>query len=216
MHTTKKIIVAATILALGAGAASAAGLVVDPIATDTTSNWDGFYAGIFGGGAKGVLTTTDNFVKSPYTEDYAGFLLGLQAGYGFHLSDKVVGSFGVDAGYNAGATTDPSYTTRINWSAAATARLGLDLGVVTPYALAGIAAANATITDLGGPNITDSQNHFGYTIGAGLEVALMQNLSVNVEFRHTDYGTSIYTLTDTTTADLTDNSIRAGLSYHFN
>ena len=87
-------IAAATVLTL-AGAAGAADLIIDtPVAVaPAASSWDGFYVGIFGGLAAGTITTTDNLNTSPFEEDYEGYLLGLAAGYNFHLSDNVVGGF---------------------------------------------------------------------------------------------------------------------------
>ena len=212
------LLLSAASFALFSGATQAADLLVSaaPEQAVASSNWDGFYAGIFVGSAAGTLTTTDNFVISPYEEDYSGYLVGLQAGYNFTLSDNVVGGFAVDIAYNNGATDDPSYVAALAWSGSATARLGLDLGVFVPYALGGIAIADVEISDAAGVPATDSQTHVGYTVGVGIEVALADNLSANLEYRYTGYGTKIYDLTNVTTADLADSSVRAGLNYHFN
>lgn len=216
MSFRSALLLSAASLALLSGAAQAADLLVSaaPEQAAASSNWDGFYAGMFAGYAAGTLTTTDNWNTSPYEEDYSGYLVGLQAGYNFTLSDNIVGGFAVDVAYNNGATEDPSYVTTIGWSGSATARLGLDLNGVVPYLLGGIAFANAEITD--SADFTDSQSHIGYTVGAGIEVALADNVSANVEYRYTGFGTKIYNLDNVTTGDLADSSVRAGLNYHFN
>lgn len=218
MSFRNALLLSAASFALFSGAAQAADLLVSaaPEQAVASSNWDGFYAGIFGGYAAGTLTTTDNFVTSPYEEDYSGYLVGLQAGYNFTLSDNVVGGFSVDIAYNNGATEDPSYVTTLAWSGSATARLGLDLGGIVPYLVGGIAVATAEITDAAGVPATDSQTHIGYTVGAGIEVALADSVSANLEYRYTGYGTKIYDLTNVTTGDLADHSVRAGVNYHFN
>lgn len=210
------VLLSAASFALLSGAAQAADLLVgaEPAPAVSSSSWDGFYAGIFAGYAQGTLTTTDNFVISPYEEDYKGYLVGLQGGYNFTLSDNVVGGFAVDIAYNNATTEDPSYVATIGWSGSATARLGLDLGGIVPYALGGIAVANVEVAD--SPGVTDSQTHVGYTVGAGLEVALTDAVSANLEYRYTGFGTQIYELTNVTTADLADHSVRAGVNYHFN
>ena len=41
------------------------------------------------------------------------------------------------------------------------------------------------------------------------------NLSVNAEYRYTNYGTQIYELTHVTTAEFADHSVRAGINLHF-
>jgi opacity protein-like surface antigen len=188
------------------------GEVARPADVEPTA-WDGFYTGVFGGYSSGTLTTTDNFVISPYEEDYDGSLVGAQAGYNFHLTDMVVGGFAADIAYNDAATEDPSYVAGIDWSGSVTARVGLDLGGFVPYALAGVSFANADVADA--PAVADANGHVGYTAGLGVELMLTDNLSVAAEYRHTDYGTQIYDLTNTTTAALVDDSVRAGVNFHF-
>ncbi|MGN6487018.1 MAG: outer membrane protein [Devosia sp.] len=217
MSFRNAVLLSAASFALLSGAAQAADLLVaaEPAPAVASSSWDGFYVGIFGGYAQGTLTTTDNFLPvSPYEEDYAGYLVGLQGGYNFTLSDNVVGGFGVDIAYNGAATEDPSYVVRIGWSGSATARLGLDLGGIVPYALGGIALANVEVADF--PAATESHTHVGYTVGAGIEVALTDAVSANLEYRYTGFGTQIYDLTNITTGDFADHSVRAGVNYHFN
>jgi len=210
------LLASAASFALLSGAAQAADLLISaaPEQAVASSNWDGFYAGMFAGHASGTLTTTDNFVTSPYEEDYSGYLVGLQAGYNFTLSDNVVGGFAVDVAYNDATTEDPSYVATVGWSGSATARLGLDLGGIVPYALGGISVASVEIADF--PAATDTQTHVGYTVGAGVEVALADAISASVEYRYTNFGTQIYDLTNITTAELADHSVRAGVNYHFN
>ena len=202
-----------------AGAAGAADLVIEEavVAAPATSNWDGFYVGIFGGYAQGTLTTTDNdLVISPFEEDYEGYLLGLQAGYNFHLNDNVVGGFSADIAYNSLETEYDSYELGVDWSGSVTARLGLDMDAFVPYVLGGISVAGASITDRGPGPATDEQVYVGYVLGVGGEVSLTENVSANLEYRYTDYGTTINELTNVTTANPVDSSVRGGLNFRFN
>jgi outer membrane immunogenic protein len=221
MYTTAKFFIAATILALGATAATAAGVVVDPTATDTaaTTNWDGFYAGVFGGYAAGTMVTSDPVLHSFNRPlDYSGYLLGVQTGYNFTLGGPLVGGVSVDVAYNNGYASDDSYTPDLMWSGSATARVGVDIYNVVPYLVGGVAFARASNTDRhnGGPGVTDTQTHVGYTVGTGIEFPLAGNVSANVEVRHTDYGQKTYNLANQTYESLSDNSARVGLNYHFN
>jgi len=50
----------------------------------------------------------------------------------------------------------------------------------------------------------------------GVEFPLAGNVSANVEVRHTDYGQRTCDLTNPTYESLVDNSVRAGINYHFN
>lgn|GEM_PF-6563022 len=49
-----------------------------------------------------------------------------------------------------------------------------------------------------------------------MEFPLAGNVSANVEVRHTDYGQRTCDLTNPTYESLVDNSVRAGINYHFN
>lgn len=199
-------------------AATAADLYIDtPVAMEpAVSDWEGFYVGVFGGFAAGTVTTTDNFNTSPFEEDYEGYLIGAAAGYNFRLSDMVVGGLQADIAYNdAGPVDDaPSYDVTVDWSGSVTTRIGLDLGGFVPYALGGISFASASIED--GAPATDEAMHVGYVLGVGGEVMLTENISANLEYRYTNYGTQIYEdLANVTSAELADSSIRGGLNYRF-
>jgi len=49
-----------------------------------------------------------------------------------------------------------------------------------------------------------------------VEFPLAGNVSANVGVRHTDYGQRTCDLTNPTYESLVDNSVRAGINYHFN
>lgn len=217
MSFRNALLASAASFALLSGAAQAADLLVSaaPEQAVASSNWDGFYAGMFAGYAAGDLTTTDNELDvSPYTAEYDGYLVGIQAGYNFHLTDLVVGGYSVDIAYNSASSVNDSYDIDLAWSGSVTSRLGLDLGGIVPYVLGGISVASIEIADY--PAVTDTQTHIGYTVGAGVEVALADAISANVEYRYTDFGTQINELTNVTTANFADHSVRAGVNYHFN
>lgn len=220
MRSIAKAALAAAALFTLAGAASAADLIIDaPAATAAhdASHWDGFYVGIFGGYAAGTLTTTDNYLEiSPFEEDYKGYQLGVAAGYNFHLSDNVVGGFQVDLAYNGSETEVLSYDLGIDYSGSATARLGLEIGGFVPYVLGGISFASASLEDRALTPGVDDGFHAGYVLGVGGEIALTDNIAANLEYRYTNYGTQIYDLTNVTSAELADSSVRGGINFRFN
>lgn len=223
MSFRNALLLSAASFALFSGAAQAADLLVSaaPEQAVAASNWDGFYVGIFGGFAAGTLTTTDNILlpNSPVSEDYEGYLLGLQGGYNFHLSDNVVGGFSVDAAYNGAATEYQSYDLAVDWSGSATARIGIEMGSFVPYVLGGISVASASLQDrttVPGPQ-SDQKFHTGYVLGVGGEISLTENVAANLEYRYTNYGTQIYEdLLHPTTGELADSSVRGGLNFRFN
>ncbi len=62
---------------------------------------------------------------------------------------------------------------------------------------------------------------FGYAVGAGLEVALTENISMKAEYLHSNYGTREVTLNpplidpQTTDVSLSSSAVRTGLLFRF-
>lgn len=61
---------------------------------------------------------------------------------------------------------------------------------------------------------TDSATYFGWTAGAGLEVALTANLSAKLEYLYVDLGDQRFNNAGRS-VDLTANLVRAGINYRF-
>ena len=207
---TLKIAAALTLFALTPVAGQAADLMVQPkpmtvAAAAATTNWDGFYAGAQFGYGWGNL----NYPSGGVSANLTGLAVGGQAGYNFHVSDNVVAGVEGDLRWNNQRGSFPTaVTSQINWDGSVRGRVGLDLGQVMPYVDAGVAFANGTINS--GPGY--SANHVGWTAGVGVEYMLASNLSANVEYRYSDYGTQTYSGQQFA---LTDSSLRVGLNYHF-
>jgi len=197
MTLTGKLFIAAAALAAFSGSAMAADLYVPPAAAPVVapaaSSWDGPYVGAsLGYGWQGISGGASG----------SGWLLGVQAGYNAHLSDAIVG--GLEA--NVDWTNETSADYGVYWDGSVRARLGIDAGAVLPYAELGVAFANVS---QGGALPLVAGVRTGWTAGAGVEFWLADQLSANVEYRYTDYGSG------SGGNDLTDNSIRVGLNYHF-
>jgi len=205
MNTLK---IAATLaaFALTPVAAHAADLMVQPqpmAAAAAAPNWDGPYIGAHLGYGWGTATAS-----STTSTSLSGFSAGGQAGYNFHLSDNIVAGIEGDASWsNEQGSFSGSTPMRINWDGSLRGRLGVDMGDIMPYAEAGVAFANATAASV------YTETHTGWTVGAGVEFMMASNLSANVEYRYSDYGSQTYN--GGTPIALTDNSLRVGLNYHF-
>jgi len=223
MHTTGKLLIAAAAFAAFTGAASAADLYVPPASSPApfsapaVSSWDGLYIGALIGYSQGTANNVDSSTVGQI--DTTGWQLGVQGGYNFHISDNIVAGVSADLVWDnaSGSTSTPiSISEQRNWDGSITGRLGVDLNGIVPYVLGGVAFANDTRTNFVPESV--STTHTGYTLGAGVEFALAQNLSANVEYRYTNYGNQDYAFptAGTHTINLTDNSIRVGLNYHFN
>lgn len=177
---------------------SDAGLAV---ATDT---WTGFYAGAHVGGA-----TSDDFDKS--NTAWTG---GIQAGYlqqfdMFVVGAEVEGSLSDSLNY----VLTPNAGLKQNWTVAAKARAGVNLGQTLVYG-----ALGASLTELEGTGTTTSgsKTHAGVAFGAGVEQALTDNISVRAEYLQTRYFDVESTVAGAGRSDdLTNHALKVGVNYRF-
>jgi len=179
------------LLALAGGSAAAADLpryyqpgpVYNPIYT-----WTGFYIGINGGGAWGrsQWDGLDTF-------DVSGGLIGGTVGYNWQFGQALIGAEGdIDWSSIKGTTTvlcPGGCETRNKWLATVRGRLGYAFDRFLPYFTGGLALGdiNATlpVPVLPGGSISSA----GWTVGAGLEVGLVSNVSLKAEYLYVDLGT---------------------------
>ena len=184
----------------------------------SSGGWDGAFVGGFIGYGWGTVTDDDSVIAAPGLPsdqlDAAGWLIGANLGANFTVSDGfVLGAVGDVAwstisGYDAG--TDVDYD--INWAASLRGRAGFDAGAFMPYLTAGLAVAGATADEAGAES---GQVHFGWTAGAGVEVAATDNLSVDLQYRYSDYGAASYDIGVPTDLSLTTHTVTAGVNYSF-
>jgi outer membrane immunogenic protein len=179
------------LLALAGGSAAAADLpryyqpgpVYNPIYT-----WTGFYIGINGGGGWGrsQWDGLDTF-------DVSGGLIGGTVGYNWQFGQALIGAEGdIDWSSIKGTTTvlcPGGCETRNKWLATVRGRLGYAFDRFLPYFTGGLALGdiNATlpVPVLPGGSVSSA----GWTVGAGLEVGLVSNVSLKAEYLYVDLGT---------------------------
>ncbi len=168
-------------------------------------DWTGFYVGVNGGygwaEAEALGVSFDDIeggfggVQAGYNYDFGGFVLGAEADVQFSGVEGDIPAVG-------SASLDNFGTVR--------ARAGVALDRFLPYVTAGLAWGNATI-DTSAGDLDD--NYVGWTIGAGLEYAVTDNVTVKAEYLYTDYGSADFgTPLD---FDLTSNVVRAGINFKF-
>jgi outer membrane immunogenic protein len=147
--------------------------------------WTGFYVGINGGGGWG--SSQWDAVNS---FDVSGGLIGGTVGYNWQFGQAVLGAEGdIDWSNIKGTTTvlcPGGCETRNKWLATARGRLGLAFDRFLPYVTGGLAFGdiNATVPILPGGSISNA----GWTVGAGLEVGLVSNVSLKAEYLYVDLG----------------------------
>jgi outer membrane immunogenic protein len=214
----------AGVAAVGVASASqAADLMIDPAPVymapvASGGNWDGPYIGAFVGYGWGTLGDEFGYINDGPAEDFDvdGWLLGVTAGANFTLSEAIVAGIAGDIAWsNIGGEFDGSdydLTADVNWVGSIRGRLGFDGGQFLPYVTAGLAFANMTLDD---EDEVDTQTHIGWTVGAGVEFAVADNVSLDLQYRYSDYGTQTYEIDSDTDFSLTTHAITAGINFRF-
>lgn len=208
-----------------ASAASAADLLVRQqpsmpgfVDMGSSGGWDGAYVGGFVGYGWGTASD-DNApldLLSSSELDLSGWTAGATLGANFTVAPGFVLGAAGDLAWNGIGGFDggvvPGVDVDINWNGALRARAGFDGGAFMPYLTAGLAFAGATASSGG----TDStQMHFGWTAGAGVEVAATDQISVDLQYRYSDYGKATYDLNGGSELGLTTHALTAGVNFKF-
>ncbi len=188
--------------------------------------WTGFYAGLNLGGALGTFSQGSNqlFGNNP-----VGFIGGLTAGYNYQATPNIV--VGVEGdlngstlngksqlpffGYSGGAQMSALFTLR--------GRVGYAADRMLIYATGGLAIASmrAYVNDIRGPGfplfLNQSSWQAGFTVGGGVEYAIMPNVSVKGEYLYTSTGNQDYFsyTRNYSRLGIDLHTIRAGVNYHF-
>lgn len=175
-----------------------------------TFSWEGGYIGVHGGYVAGKFhnqyTASDassgDSTDISDTVSRTGFLGGVQAGYNWQHERSVYG-FEID-GQGGSMKKDKvvfddvvatlKQRNSVDWYTSARARLGY---AVSPtailYTTAGLAYGKVTtgLTATEGTNTASSswkKNQYGYTVGAGTEIAMTDHLTFKTEYLYTDLG----------------------------
>jgi len=173
-------------LALVSGA-QAADLIIDQPAAGVveaaSGNWDGLYVGAFVGGLGGTFED-----ESSDEYDVSGWLAGVNLGANFTVADGIVLGVVGDVAWSNAENQD-NLPLSVDWTAS------LRGGVRFDGEIEGI-----------------NETHFGWTVGAGVEFAVADNISVDLLYRYSDYGTATYSNED---FGLTSHAVTVGLNFKF-
>lgn len=225
MNRISLVILAGAATFLTASAASAADLLINQPApsyggggfSSSTGGWDGAYIGGFIGYGWGTLTDEDGGIAPISAEtDLSGWTAGAKLGANFSVGGGLVLGAEGDVAWSGigGYNDDDLVDYDINWTSSLRGRVGYDAGAFMPYLTAGLGIAGATASD--GPT-DNSQVHFGWTAGAGVEVAATEQISVDLNYRYSDYGQATYDLAAGGVSDLslTTHAVTAGVNFKF-
>ncbi len=196
------------------------------------------WSGLFVGAQVGFVSGRSSYVEPEYPGygidfDPDGFVGGVYAGYSRQLENNLVlgGEVDIYVGRVKGDDmfhqpdgtqySDAIGSARLTAAGSVRARLGYGAGRFMPYVTGGLAVGHFKYrVDV--PSIGDgfavSKTFTSWTVGAGLEYALTENLVGRAEYRYTDFGSN--TLVDppawaTTTVKFKTSDIRLGIAYKF-
>ena len=203
-------------------------------------NWGGFYVGANGGYGFGTSSWSAPLYHSPgsviapavATGSFSprGFLAGGTLGLNLQNSAFVVGVRPTATGRTSTAVaplrmppvSDPAggnlrNQERYFWHVAR--RLGYAFGRVLVYGTGGLAAAGVQV-GFNRPHF-DVATNFGWTAGAGIEVAFAEKWTAKVEYLYVNLGSMTCNTPANcgasvpVTVSLTENIVRAGINYKF-
>jgi opacity protein-like surface antigen len=205
-----------------------------PVKADSAEgyDWNGPYVGVSAGSTWG--NTHWAYQGSTVDPDYAGYLLGGQAGYNFQTGKFVWGIEG-DAGLSdaRGEKACPAQPVLLTCEddlgimGSLTGRFGYTWGRALFYAKGGWEFGQvtaATALNFGAPpapagmNAAQSTNwENGWTIGAGMEYALTDRWSAKAEYMHYEFPRYAFTVAQNSTASVSaaGDIVRIGVNYHF-
>src|SRR5580704_10016115 len=222
----KQMFFAALMLAAGALAGPAAAADLGPgypqqtylkaPAYNPIFSWTGFYLGLNGGGGWGSSSwdRTGNV-------DLSGGVIGGTAGFNWQMGQVVLGIEGDIDWSNVSGTTmtlcAPGCTTQNDWLGTLRGRLGYAFDRFLPYITGGLAAGDIRATTPGFAGA--SQTNLGWTLGAGVEVAIAGNWSAKAEYLHVGLGNFncglACGLVTPDNVSLQADLVRGGVNYRF-
>lgn len=231
----KPLLLAAAVTAAGIIPATAqdAALAFPP-AAPAAFNWNGAYAGAQLGYVWGKSTYYEPDYPRAYNFFYDpdGILAGAYAGYNLQMSNDVVfgaeidvygGNISGSSPYFVAGVPNPAITgdARINWAASVRARLGYAFDRFLPFISGGLALGNYSYSaDDSGFGFNTSPTMAGWTIGAGVDYAVTDNVIARFEYRHTEFGSNEVGYGQTygwytNITDLKTDEVRLGIAYKF-
>ena len=184
--------------------------------------WNGAYVGLNAGYGFGSSRWTDTVTRiSTNKFSTNGGMIGGTVGYNLQLSTFVVGLEGdIDWSGNKGSTTINCVTTCTTsnpWLGTARGRIGYAFDRFLPYVTAGAAFGGVKGSVLGFGSF--SQTKVGWTAGAGLEYAFVDNWTAKLEYLYVDLGTAncntVCSGGDPFNVTFKTNIVRAGVNYKF-
>jgi outer membrane immunogenic protein len=175
-------------------------------------DWSGYHLGVSGGYAGGSASYQSNiyglvggsvaFANVPSSFGTSGYIVGVQSGVNWQLPNNIVLGYESDYNYtgvnsnNSGNYAGLALNSDLRWWGAERLRFGYAFGRLLPYITGGLAYGQMHtngVYNAGGLLFPTSTSHWqaGWTVGAGVEYGLFNNVSVKAEYLYSSLqGTS--------------------------
>ncbi|MCO6186889.1 outer membrane protein [Rhizobium sp. L1K21] len=195
----------AAVLFAAAGAQAADGNI---LSETPVSSWEGVYGGVYGGfSAQNGRSTA---LGTSGSSNYSGGRIGAFAGYNLELAPSTIAGLEGDFGYDyakvksTGAKFGPMWSVR--------ARLGYSVDSFLIYGAAGYTGTRAEVTNIG---ITNRGTLNGWTVGAGADVKITENVFARAEYRFNHVTGNINVLGIPTSNRVQQHVFNVGLGFKF-
>jgi len=147
---------------------------------------------------------------------------GVQAGFNATVGSGMI--VGIEADLSLADITDSApglvigetVTSTTDWTGSVRGRLGFDAGDFMPYLTAGVVFSNSTAS-ASDVAVDDSAVLSGAIVGAGVEAAVAETITVKAEYLysafgdHTWYEGELYQ----NTSSMSSDAVRGGINFHF-
>lgn len=207
-------------------ATSASSLCASELLKGSNYDWSGLYVGAQAGTSWGETGNSWRNANAGYPDwlpdgeiSYDSSAIGLHLGYLWQSGWLAYGIEG-DITWSSLKGDDSQFAGFVNelkMSRFATirARMGVTTGRALLFATAGLAVGEIEKNDLT-LNASSSNDLVGWTVGGGIEYALVDNLRARAEYQYVDFGSVVSGLNYDHRADnVKIHSLRGGLSYGF-
>ncbi|HLP70194.1 MAG TPA: outer membrane protein [Rhizobium sp.] len=179
---------------------------VDDYVPAKSFDWTRIYAGVHGGYSDGSFTGT--------TGDDNGFVGGAQIGADMQLGTMVLG-VELEGTYLGGKSSrlKSDHDTKVSQTSilAAKGRVGAAMDRTLIYGTAGLAVSKI---DVDGANSDHGKWKAGYLVGAGIEYAFTDQMSLRAEYNYLGLAKD-YEIGRSGDVDLRNHVVKAGINYRF-
>jgi len=184
-------------------------------APQQTIDWSGIYVGGSLGWNFGQFDNQSGSTRLGTSANGVGG--GLYTGYNFQVTPNVV--VGAEADFSLTDLEESrsnggiNLESKSNWNSNIRARVGYSFDRYLVYGAGGLALADLEVSANGA---SDSTTALGWTVGAGGEAAITNNISARLEYVYQDFGSQDFNLNGTgVSSEFNNSQIRMGLGYKF-